>query len=157
MQAPTIYYSKFCDHSKELITDILKANLIRNFNMICVDEVTEVPSFVDRVPLMYYEKKMLVDEGLFNYIRSLMANKVQEHEITACTITELKSSNLSDAYSYLTDEDKVEKNFMRISEGEQRIYTPEDDAIFAKSQISLEDLTSKRENEMYLIYDDKHT
>ena len=157
MDKPVLFISNYCDHSKELLTTLLKANMKNQFSIVCVDNDNnnKLPPFVDRVPLMYYDNKVLVDEGLFNYIESLNNQQNNNSEILPFTSMEMGNGTLSDNYSYIGANNKdfpekntIQKTFSHISQDEQRIYTPEEDSVLSKSKLSLEDLISKRENDI---------
>ena len=156
MSKPIIFISGYCEYCKELMTNLMKNNIQNKFDYVNVDEGQEIPEFVDRIPLMYFDRKVLCDEGLFEYIENLKKKLIKEMDadIKPFLSGEINNNSISDNYSYLGDEksdnkDKChlsfDKNYCQIGMENQKIYTPEDNDVKDKSRCSLEELISKRE------------
>lgn len=160
MSKPVIFISGYCEYSKELMTNLMKNNMQSKFDYVNIDEGQEIPNFVDRIPLMYFEKKILVDEGLFDYIESLKKKIMQDNQsdIKPFLSGEMTNNSLSDSYSYIGEENGAEKkhiihstfdkNYSHIGMEHQKIYTPEDNDVKEKSKCSLEELISRRERDI---------
>jgi hypothetical protein len=102
-QTPTnkaiLFFSNYCDHSKELLGLIIKKNIKANFVLVCVDNTKyRLPDFVDRVPIIYTSTgDILYDDILFKYVESSASTE----DIAPFAIS--TSINYSDQYSYLDD------------------------------------------------------
>lgn len=153
MSKPTLFYSNYCDYSKNLLTKILKNNIRELFIVICIDDKSVLPN-IDRVPILIHENKSLSDEGLFNYIESVIdkRNKVTQESIQPFTMTEM-GNTLSDQYSYIegVENEKIDHNFVKIKDGElvntTKIETPEEDEN-VKMSISYDEFISRRDQEI---------
>lgn len=131
-QKDIIFYSNYCDFCKEVLTVLVKNNLNEQFMNVCVDNKNlKLPSFVDRVPLVYTtNKKLVADEEIMKYIQS---------KISACTLQPfalmgMSCGGLSESFSFLNqDEDETaSRNFIYIG-SEQKINAPdENDKGFSK-------------------------
>lgn len=160
MSKPVIFISGYCEYCKELMTNLMKNNMQSKFDYVNVDEGQDIPQFVDRIPLMYFDKKVLVDEGLFDYIEGLKKKLMQANqtEIKPFLSGEMTSNSISDSYSYIGEENSADKkqivhstfdkNYSHIGMEHQKIYTPEDNDAKDKSRCSLEELISRREHDI---------
>lgn len=65
-----IFFSNFCEFSKDIINIITKHNMRDKFTFVCVDNINyKIPAFVDRVPCLYKRTgEMYTDEYLYDYI-----------------------------------------------------------------------------------------
>lgn len=155
MSKPILFYSDFCEHSKALVTTILKYQLRNHFTIHCVDSSHNLPKDIDRVPMLMHENKLLSDEGLFNYIEQIAETASVKKNIAPFMVSEMGNS-ISDTYSYLEDDGatNIVHSFVHLKDGEQvnneRIYTPDDDSAVASDNKSTnyEDLLTRRENEL---------
>lgn len=144
MDKPKLYYSNNCQYSKEILKCINTKNISDNFQTISIEETKDqLPKYVDRVPLLFYNNKVLYDEGLFLYINSL--NSKQE-EVNAFTI----EKTLSDTFSYIDSGDAMNHNYLKINEKgsfeDQKIDTPQDSSDDSK-KLDLETLMNERKKE----------
>lgn len=127
MQKDILFYSQFCNFSKEVLDTIAKHNIKDSFMLVCVDnKQLKLPAFVDRVPLVYTTgKKLLSDENVLSYIKS----KVEYVTLEPYALVGGNTNAYSDNYSFLqSDETLVEdssRNYNIIGR-EQRIYAPEE-------------------------------
>jgi len=146
MNKPTLFHSKHCAYSREICTLLEKHSLTDSYEMINVDEISKLPSYVDRVPLLFHNNKVLHDEGLFNYIEKILD---KSESIQAFTL----DTNLSDSFSFISEENAKElgKQYLEVSTSgeftEQKIDTPVE-ADQSKKNQSMEELMFKRENEV---------
>ena len=155
MSKPLIFISGYCDYCKELMTNLMKNNIQSKFDYVNVDEGKEIPLFVDRVPLMYFDKKILFEDGLFEYIEKLKTTLLtKDDQIKPFMIGEMSNHSLSDPYSYLGEsndsknEPTFEKNYGHIGMDDQKIYTPEEENVKERNQSTLEELISRRKNDI---------
>lgn len=143
MSKPTLFYSTRCEFSKEIYSTLEKNSIIEQYELVNIDTMSKVPLFVDRVPLLFHNNKVLHDEGLFNYIESIT---VKNEEVEAFTL----DASLTDAFSFIGDGD-TQKQYLQISTSgqfvDQKIETPAD-ANEPKKLQSMEELMFKRENEV---------
>jgi hypothetical protein len=144
MSKPTLFYSTRCEFSKEIYSTLEKNSIIEQYELVNIDNMTKVPLFVDRVPLLFHNNKVLHDEGLFNYIESIVIKSV---DVEAFTL----DANLTDAFSFIGDGEDTQKQYLQISTSgqfvDQKIDTPAD-ANEPKKLQSMEELMFKRENEV---------
>lgn len=67
------FFSKFCEYSNSMLSVISKKGIQKNFHFVCIDNKSrsQLPPFVDRVPLIYTTRKdVLSDEFVSNYIET---------------------------------------------------------------------------------------
>ena len=147
-EKPVLFYSSHCSHSDELLQNMFKCNIKDKVEQVCVETAKSIPSFVDRVPLLYFDGKFLVDEELFNYIDSLKSTK----EIEPFVVQEMGSGcgNISDAYSYLDEgESSSRPYFLSTDNVEHKINTPpEEDSKSDRNTMSLETLMMRRDQDI---------
>lgn len=155
MEKPILFYSNYCEHSKNIVTTILKYQLRGSFTIHCVDNNNNLPKEVDRVPILMHDNKWLSDEGLFAYMDHIVEKISVNKNISPFMVSEMGNS-MSDAYSYLEMEDgdggpTMEHSFVHLKNGEHindsKIYTPDEDAVVEKN-MNYEDIISKRDNEL---------
>lgn len=63
-QAYVLFFSNYCNYSKDVVSYITKKNIRNAFVFVCVDKVRPLPSFVDRAPLIVSKvtKQIYADE-----------------------------------------------------------------------------------------------
>lgn len=74
----TLFYSKYCEHSKNFIIEIKKLGLIKYFkNYICIDKRNTLPEFVKRVPCIIVEdyEEPLDGEKAFGWLDFMKMKK----------------------------------------------------------------------------------
>ena len=61
-----LFFSNLCNFSKEVLSTITRKNIRNAFILICVDTVTNLPPFVDRVPFIINKqtRDMYVDDNI---------------------------------------------------------------------------------------------
>ena len=141
MEKPVLYYSNKCTHSMELLASIKSKNIHDNFNMYTIEGNPNIPHFVDRVPLLFYDNKVLHDEGLFMYINSLNSKK---HEDVNPFATE---KTLSDTFSFLDSENDLNHYYLNVNDKgafeDQKINTPQESSDDSKNT-DIEKLMNER-------------
>ena len=146
MLKPTLYCSTHCLHSKELIDQIKSKSIHELFNIHVIEkEASKLPPFVDRVPLLFHNNKVLHDEGLFTYINSINS---KQQTIDAFA----KESSISDNFSFIDSEAGNEHSYLQVSPSgdfnHPQINTPQESSDDTKN-MSLEQLMSKREQDIH--------
>jgi len=145
MLKPVLYCSVKCAHSKELL-DVIKAkSILEMFKVHIIEQEKErLPPFVDRVPLLFHNNKILHDEGLFMYIQSINERK---QNIDAFA----PESSISDSFSFIDAEKGNDHSYLYVNDRgdfeDQKINTPPESSDDAKN-MSLEQLMSKRERDL---------
>lgn len=92
-----VFVSEKCPHSQELVKYIQNKDFNFTFNFVDLRSLDEIPSFVDRVPLIFTEdEKVLHDEELFQFVQSV------ERSVEPFMMNEMQG--LSDYYSFTGEE-----------------------------------------------------
>lgn len=109
-----LFFSNYCNFSKEAMTVITKQNLKKHFMFINVDSNREkLPVFVDRVPLVYTSKKEIVtDSGVFEFIDFLYKQVLDN--VQPFSLSEM-SSTLSDQFSFIESTNSNKSNGSYVS------------------------------------------
>lgn len=136
-----LFFSEHCEHSKKLLNTLTEHNLIKNYELCCIDlDDIKIPDFVTSVPTIYIsnQKRLLVDEALFHYINieinrnnNQSSNKpqmqTQPPQINPNQITQQPSgqsndnisgffnkemgNSLSDSYSFINSNESIPHSF----------------------------------------------
>jgi hypothetical protein len=94
-----LFYSNYCQHSKEVLGLLTKKNMTDQFTFVCVDNTTlKLPNFVQSVPLICTtNREILGDTDVFNYL-----NQFQEQTTDIEPFALFCSTNsISDKYSFI--------------------------------------------------------
>jgi hypothetical protein len=124
-----LFYSSYCQFSRDIINYIVKKDLKPNFVFIPVESNKDrIPPQVDRVPalLLGQTGHIIFEDDILQFINTLCEDvEPQEH----------LSSAYSDNFSFIEGEDmnsntstSLCKNFA-IFGNEQRIHTPEEEGV----------------------------
>ena len=146
MNKPTLFYSQKCTYSQEICATLNKHSIIDNYELVNIDTLSRIPPFVQVVPLLFHENKVLHDEGLFNYIDTVIT---KSEPIQAFTL----DTGLTDAFSFISEGDSKElsKQYLEVSTTgefmEQKIETPAEMDDAKKTQ-TIEELMFKRDKEV---------
>ena len=106
----TLFYSKYCPHSKNFILEIQKLGLINYFhNYICVDKRNNLPEFVKRIPCIIVEgyEEPLSGEKAFSWI-DFMKIKKADYEQKKSNINSFDFNNSFDNFDSINPEQKKE-------------------------------------------------
>jgi hypothetical protein len=84
-----LFFSNFCNYSKEVLGDITRRNIRNAFVLICIDSIANIPPFVTVVPLIACKstKQIYVDDAI-----SKILDEIHAKEYPAVTIEALPSS-----------------------------------------------------------------
>lgn len=148
MSKDIIFYSNFCNYSKEILTQISKTTLNDKMTYICVDDRNiNLPPFVQAVPTIYLinEQKVIVDEAIVPWIKS-KTQPTQTDEIGSY----FGGDSFSSSFSNLDDsQDKSFTNeFTYLDTPIESINTPQESTDSNKnSKNSYEQLEMQRKQE----------
>ena len=116
---PTLFYSNYCQHCKEILIKANNFNLKEKLNFNCVDQNRKnIPAFVKSVPTIIVpsENKMLSGENVFNWINSEISkinmnknnqNNNKPDDVLPWVNSEM-NNGFSDAFSFLDSETTTE-------------------------------------------------
>jgi hypothetical protein len=150
-----LFYSNFCQYSKEVLGIATKRNLNDLFLFVSVDNVTlKLPNFVQSVPTIYTtEKDVLVDNEVFEFVNKLqLAGDVEPFALFCAP------NSISDTFSFI--EGSIEqptdghnellgggRSFVYINDSEHSIITPKEaDGDSKFDQKSFESYMAQRDN-----------
>ena len=123
-----LFYSNQCQHSKRLLLQIQKTNIINNMQMINIDNPqVQLPNFVQSVPTLYLpgKRQVITDTHLFQWFEdelkqeSETASKVKMADITGddsilpFQMSEMGSGLAGAVYSFIEDDknDLMNQNY----------------------------------------------
>jgi hypothetical protein len=80
-----LFYSTYCEHSKNLLTALTKNDLRRRFILVSVDNrEMKIPSFITVVPTIYTTTRdLVVDAGIDAYVEKLAEQTRPGQELVA--------------------------------------------------------------------------
>lgn len=101
-----LFYSNFCEFSKEIVTLIIKKSVRSSILLVCIDNGKyPIPPIVDRVPCLITAKKdmVFIENDLVKYIEG-KARQVGPKDDDIGTFSWEGGRNFSEGYSFVTDE-----------------------------------------------------
>ena len=112
-----VFVSHKCPFSADIVKLIKETELKVKINIVDIQSLDKIPSFVDRVPLLFtQDEKVYHDEALFDYIQS------QEVVVEPFMLNEMQG--LSDYYSFMgEDEDKKLDHVYSYLDKEEELIT----------------------------------
>jgi len=111
----TLFYSKYCEHSKNFILELKKLGIINYFdNYICVDKRKNLPEFVKKVPCIVIpdNDEPLFAEKAFSWLDFMKMKKAQ-HEAKKSNINSFDFNNGFDNFDKINDGDDDNKNMTK--------------------------------------------
>ena len=128
-----LFYSNQCQHSKRLLLQIQKTNIINNMQMVNIDNPqVQLPNFVQSVPTLYLpgKRQVLTDTHLFQWFEEELkkenenASKIKMADITGddgilpFQIGEMGSGLAGAVYSFIEEEknDLMNQNYSFLQE-----------------------------------------
>lgn len=116
-QEAIVFISHRCPHSAEIVKLITETDLQIKINIVDIKSLDKIPSFVDRVPLLFtQDEKVYHDEDLFKFIQA------QEKTVEPFMLNEMQG--LSDYYSFMgEDEDKKLDHVYSFIDKEEQLIT----------------------------------
>lgn len=135
-----LFYSKYCNHSKDFFSKLLKTDYNNKFVKICVDNKNyKIPSFIKTVPTIIVPQSNtpLTGNNVFNWLDSVTSqnnNNSNSQNFKQNSNNEVlafsgEMCGLSDQYSLIENQNnsQFERTFSFIeSQNSQQIYTPQD-------------------------------
>lgn len=121
-----VFFSNYCDFSKEIINLLVRKNMKEQFLFVCVDaNKYQLPDFVDRVPLLYTKSKhVLVDQSIMDYIEDISP---KPKDIEPFSIMQ-GTGNYSDMFSFIDSVDEgVTKGYTYLTGNHDKIMLVPDD------------------------------
>jgi hypothetical protein len=156
-QKIVLFFSNYCNFSKHVINVLTKKNLRHFFVLICVDSLPNIPKFVDRVPLIYVNNEVVVDDAIDGFIEKLDSQS-HSRNIEPILMNEQFSSfqGLDATEGDLNGSENVQSttSYMSLQQMDAfKIYTPSEENVGVKKSDSgtLEKYISQRENEYNLL------
>ena len=68
MSERKIFISKRCGHSIKLIVGLSKHDLLKYFDVVNIDTMSNLPSFITSVPTLFHNGQITSGEQLFDYM-----------------------------------------------------------------------------------------
>jgi hypothetical protein len=140
MNKDLLFYSKSCDHCKDVINIIIKNNIREQFLFVSVDENRyKIPQFVTHVPtILTKQKHVLFNKSLVTYVENIIQSmSVNNNDISPFSLSD---TGYSTQYTWLTDngydnegklsEDKIQYTALNL---DTKIFTPPEADISNKS------------------------
>lgn len=121
MSKTLIFYSNYCQYSKNLIEEITKANIRDEFLLVCIDSNNyNIPKFVTKVPMIFSktENRIYVEDEIVQYINNVANSKknssTNNQNVEYYSQVEM-DSKFSDNFSFLNDENQ-KRSFVFLNE-----------------------------------------
>jgi hypothetical protein len=112
MSKTLIFYSNYCQYSKNLINEITKANIREEFLLVCIDSNSyNIPKFVTKVPMLFSknENRIYVEDEIVDYINKLSSSKnssSRNNDVQYYSQVEM-GGEFSDNFAFLNDENQA--------------------------------------------------
>lgn len=132
-----LFYSNFCQFSKEVVSIITKKNIRHLFLLVCVDgQRYNIPPFVNRVPMIFTTQKQLyADQGVVAFLEDIemsMAATTTARDTAAAGGFDVSAyyapdmdGTITDSFSYIGGEESHHQ-FAFVG-NQPRIETPSED------------------------------
>ena len=120
----TLYVSARCPHSKQIVDELRAKGVLDSYHVVTLENTRKsmLPTYVDRVPLLVLDGRILTDDELFDFACGA------EPEAGG----NMSFGNFSDLGAPLDDSSCETaggmKNFYDVTKPQQPIVTPKDDA-----------------------------
>ena len=113
-----LFYSNYCQFSKEILVEITKNNIRHNLLLICVDSGKyKIPHCITTVPSILSGdlKKMYIDDQIYGYIKThtqVLQKQKQPQQNRDLQTFSWEGNSLSESYSFLSSPDTNEDGNM---------------------------------------------
>ena len=129
MSERKIFISKRCDHCIRLIVGLSKHDLLKYFDIVNIDTLSNIPPFVTSVPTLFHNGKIVSGEHLFDYMNDF-AKKIM-------TANEKKQNNDDELEAWCPD-GGCSIGFSEISENDDNFKDWKKDADITKNIVYLD-------------------
>jgi hypothetical protein len=114
-----LFYSEYCQYSKNLLEQIAKNDLRGEFLNVCIDSASyNIPKFVTKVPMLYSKEnnRVLVEDEIMDYVDILIKKKasIKQEDVQYYSQVEM-DNKFSDNFSFLNDENQ-KRSFVFLNE-----------------------------------------
>lgn len=152
MDKPVLYCSNRCKFSKDVLDRLAGKKLLGNFQLFVLErEKKKPPLFVDRVPFLFHDNRMMYDEDLFHYIDNITkTNKDKDLFVTSSTSHDF--AFVDESVSGGTAHNSFLSADASGSFVDATIETPEEVTDDGTKSVSLDELMSRRERDMNVKY-----
>ena len=154
---PIFFYSNYCIYSKELINELQKMNIIDTFILINVSNSKyKIPSFIQSVPSLYFENRVIKDDELDNFIKRKI--DTVDKNIDPFFPSEM-NSGIGYSYSYIQENNddndtNIKNSLMYINDMNiGKIATPDENDFANSSKTNFEKFQADREQDLKKILD----
>lgn len=151
-----LFFSNFCNYSKDVVGVITKKNIRNAFVFVCVDTVRPIPSFVTCVPLVTSrtEKSVYVDEQIMELLDRISKSMYPPSQIEAMnSMSGLSTGNTESEFEAFGQDNG---SFSLLDMDNFRINTiTEDEEVKGKRADSsqLEQFIAQRDNDVSFVSD----
>lgn len=153
MQKAVLFYSPYCEFSKEIIALLQKSNALSDFMIINASNGKyKIPNIIKCVPSIFVNNKVYTDDNLEIFIREHI-NSYKSQDIEPFFSNEM-NSGIGYSYSYIGDDDADNKNIKNSlmyidSFEENKIITPdESDFISSSDKVNMNKFQEDRESDI---------
>ena len=114
MSKNILFFSNYCEYSKEVLSKLKKNELLKNVIQVCIDNNDiQIPSFIQVVPTLYLtqEKSIVTDDDIDTWIDEKV--KINNKDLDA-----YYSGNFSSYFSTLDNQDdtSLSSNFTYLDQ-----------------------------------------
>jgi hypothetical protein len=156
MHKDILFYSHFCNFSKEVLSMMHKMNVKNDFLLVCVEKhAKSIPKNITCVPtIMTRTQQFLVEDDIQGYIQIVASHKKSGGSGGAAdTAPQDVFSNTNAGFSYLDDpiegNNGVDSGAYGIFGMDQRIETPDEDSdLSGESTINYERFKAQRDSDI---------
>jgi hypothetical protein len=137
-----LFFSNFCNYSKDLISMITKKNLSKHFSFVCIENTKiQIPRFVDRVPtILSSDGQLIVDEHLNEFVETLWKQIFNEEDVAPFSL-----GGISDSYSFIDDAPIQDTQVFKNEYNNKFAYLSEDFHIEAPDEYALGNNSSNKD------------
>ena len=132
-----IFFSNYCEYSKEILGKLQEANLLEAMVQVCVDDRNiKLPQFITAVPTIYLmDKKAIVkDEQIIEWVVSMSPNK----NTVFNELGSYMNGGAGDNFAFLDDSDNPDATTLTYIDQDMTITTPNEANLKKRSIEQLE-------------------
>lgn len=159
MQKDILFYSHFCNFSKEVLSMMHKMNVKNDFLLVCVEKFSKnIPKNITCVPtILTRTGQLLVEDDIQGYVQIVASHKKSGGSggNGSSTAPQDIFSNTNAGFSYLDDpvegNNGVDSGAYGIFGMDQRIDTPDEDSdLSGESTINYERFKAQRDTDIQI-------